>query len=45
MKNCLFEGIITSQEGSPMKKGKKALKYADLCGLRLKNKKSLCILK
>ncbi len=33
MKNCLFEGIITSQESSPMRKGKKALKYADLlCG-------------
>ena len=30
MKNCLFEGIITSQKGGTMKKGEKALKYADL---------------
>ena len=28
MKNCLFEGIITG--GGTMKKGEKALKYADV---------------
>jgi hypothetical protein len=32
MKNCLFERNNTLTGGGTMKKGEKALKYADFCG-------------